>query len=166
MASKRLTPHQRSTLEQLQRQHRNGAGTTRPEPDGPRWVRPTGSRGAVAHLEEKGYVLVRTEYGPRGGAHLLVLPYPSMIEALQVELHALSFRVLGGQVAQMGPDVMRRRRADQADAARRLLELVGDSTSDSTVRMATAASEAHVHASERWQQWLANRPTAVARMIG
>ncbi len=66
-ARPRLTPHQREVLGRIEWMARN-----RPAGVPAEWVR---SAGAIAHLQEKGYITVtETTSGPRGGRRFLVLP--------------------------------------------------------------------------------------------
>lgn len=60
MSRPRLTPHQRAVLGTVQRYASRTV-------DG--WVRGSdvGSAGALAHLVRKGYLVRRTDIGPRGG---------------------------------------------------------------------------------------------------
>lgn len=62
----RLTPHQREVLDRYTRRYLR---TGRPVS-----VAHLGSRGAVAHLVEKGRLTVEDRPGPRGGEHLYVTP--------------------------------------------------------------------------------------------
>ena len=63
-ARPRLTPHQRDTLRRLQRRM---AVLRRPFP-----LADFGSRGAVLHLEAKGYVTLERRTGPRSGEHIYI----------------------------------------------------------------------------------------------
>lgn len=71
MARPRLTPHQREVFTRYQSAIiRTG---------GPVLVERLGSRGAVAHLEHKGYLTTENRPGPRGGQHLYAdLPGPGL----------------------------------------------------------------------------------------
>jgi len=71
VATSRLTPHQRNIYGQVLRR------SVRASLPGQRlWVPATavGSRGALAHLEEKGYLERTQKSGPRGGTRYLYRP--------------------------------------------------------------------------------------------
>lgn len=66
-----LTPHQRNTLGRLVKWHRS---LGRPVP-----LADFGSRGAIAHLAEKGYVRLSYLAGRHGGRHAFAEPDYTMV---------------------------------------------------------------------------------------
>lgn len=81
MSNPTLTPHQ---LEVLVRVHRYSVRSGFVEPVDERWV---GSKGALAHLMQKGYIeIVRVERGPRGGTTRFFQPTPLGVKRAKAKL--------------------------------------------------------------------------------
>lgn len=62
MTRKRLTTHQAEVYKCIERRAKHG----------PVHIRDIGSKGAVLHLAEKGYVTIENRPGPMGGDHLWI----------------------------------------------------------------------------------------------